>query len=330
MEVAAELEEFTKSEVCVDELAYAAEKGAPIQQVREFIMSLTHLHHADFDMRYRKKSTKRWPLRLMMICKRGPAVRRLARLNVVRSLLDEDETFLEITTLKFKFMFQLQEVVLEQGELGRHMSGSTIFDMFSFGHRVCLELACKSNRFEVFHLFAPRHFCKSMVRPGCQSCVGCYFKNIEALCVHVSCCCSTPRLSSIRAGDQSLMRVLLRFGRDHGEPPLVLVGIVVSRFYMSSGGLAVGVAGKDCSPTWCAVAKGMCPFLLWLQAALWAEVSPADTQRIEGVERPSCQRGKIRTPYALAADVCTLDRQTFHHHSLPRQHQVQRDATTTR
>ena len=58
-----------------------------------------------------------------------------------------------------------------------------------------------------------------MVRPGRQSCVGCYFKNIEALCVHVSCwwtvlrvACSTPRLSSIRAGDQSLMRVLLRFG----------------------------------------------------------------------------------------------------------------------
>ena len=44
-EVAAELEELTKSQVWVDE----AEKGAPIQQVRELIMSLTHLHHADFD-----------------------------------------------------------------------------------------------------------------------------------------------------------------------------------------------------------------------------------------------------------------------------------------
>ena len=39
-QVAAELEELTKSEVWVDELAFAAEKGAPIQQVREFIMSL--------------------------------------------------------------------------------------------------------------------------------------------------------------------------------------------------------------------------------------------------------------------------------------------------
>ena len=27
----------------------------------------------------------------------------------------------------------------------------------------------------------------------------------------------------------------------------------------------------------------MCPFLLWLQAALWAEVFPADTQRVEGL-----------------------------------------------
>ena len=27
----------------------------------------------------------------------------------------------------------------------------------------------------------------------------------------------------------------------------------------------------------------MCPFSLWLQAALWAEVFPADTQRIEGL-----------------------------------------------
>ena len=61
------------------------------------------------------------------------------------------------------------------------------------------------------------------------------------------------------------------------------VGVVVSRLYMSSGGLAVGLAGKDCSSTSCAVAKGMCPFPLWLQAALWAEVFPADTQRIEGL-----------------------------------------------
>ena len=129
-EVAAELEELRMSEVWVDELAYTAEKGAPIQQVREFITSLTHLHHADFDMRFRQNFTKRWPLRLMMICKRGPAVRCRARLNVVRCLLNEDETFLEITTLKFKSMFhtELLEVVLEQGERGRHISGSTIFN----------------------------------------------------------------------------------------------------------------------------------------------------------------------------------------------------------
>ena len=124
-EVAAELEELTKSEVWVDELVYAVEKGASIQQVRELILSLTHLHHADIDMRFRQKLTKLWPLRLVMICKRGPAVRCPARLDVVRSLLDENETFLGITTLIFKSMFhtELQEVVLEQGERGRHISG---------------------------------------------------------------------------------------------------------------------------------------------------------------------------------------------------------------
>ena len=111
--MAVELEELTKSQDWVDELAYTEEKGAPIQQVREFIMSLTHLHHADFDMRFRQKLTKRWPLRLLMICKRGPAVRCPPGLHVARSLLDEGETFLGITTLKFKSMFHAehQEVV---------------------------------------------------------------------------------------------------------------------------------------------------------------------------------------------------------------------------
>ena len=40
----------------------------------------------------------------------------------------------------------------------------------------------------------------------------------------------------------------------------MLVGTVVSRLYMSSERLAVGFAGKDCSPTSCAVAKGLCHF----------------------------------------------------------------------
>ena len=47
--------------------------------------------------------------------------------------------------------------------------------------------------------------------------------------------------------------------------------------------LAGGLAGTDCSSTSFAVAKGMCPFLLWLQLPLWAEVFPADTQHIEGL-----------------------------------------------
>ena len=35
--------------------------------------------------------------------------------------------------------------------------------------------------------FRDETFCKSMVRPGRQSCVGCYYEHIEALCVRASC-----------------------------------------------------------------------------------------------------------------------------------------------
>ena len=52
----AEVEELTKSEVWVVELACMAEKGAPIQQVRELILRLTQLHHADFDMVFGRNS----------------------------------------------------------------------------------------------------------------------------------------------------------------------------------------------------------------------------------------------------------------------------------
>ena len=65
-------------------------------------------------------------------------------------------------------------------------------------------------------------------------------KNFGALCVHVPCwwtvfrvVCSSTHHGCLRACDQSLMRVLLRVGGDDEEPPLVLVGIVVSRLYMS-------------------------------------------------------------------------------------------------
>ena len=84
-------------------------------------MSLTHLHHAGFDIRFLAEnhhaaaSATHGDLQPWASC----------QLNVVRSLLDEDETFLEIMTLKFKSMFrtELQEMVLEQGERGRRISG---------------------------------------------------------------------------------------------------------------------------------------------------------------------------------------------------------------
>ena len=41
----------------------------------------------------------------------------------------------------------------------------------------------------------------------------------------------------------------------------MLVGNKVSRLCMSSGGLAVGFAGKDCSTTSCTVAKACAHFL---------------------------------------------------------------------
>ena len=83
------------------------------------------------------------------------------------------------------------------------------------------------------------------------------------------------------------MRVLLGFGRDGEEPRLVLVAAVVSRLCMSSGVLAGGLAGADCSSTSLDVAKGICPLLLLLQVALWAEVLPADAQHIEGLNGQS-------------------------------------------
>ena len=183
-------------------------------------MSLTHLHHADFDKRFTKKLTMRWPPRLMVICKRGPADAQrsstscvLCRMKMKLSWRSRPLNSSPCSTQNSRKWFWTKASVD-----GTYLGG-TIFNKFSFGHRVCLELACKTNRFEVFHLFRAETFCKSMVRPGRQSCVGCLFKNIEALCVHVSCWWtiirvvrSTPRLSSIRAGDQSLMRVLLQFG----------------------------------------------------------------------------------------------------------------------
>ena len=136
--MAAELEELTKSQVWVDELAYTAEKGALIQQVREFIMSLTHLHHADFDVRFRQKLTKRWPLRLVMICKRRPAVR-----------CPEIQVHVPHRTPGSGFGARRAWTA--------HILG-TIFYKFGFGHRVCLEHACKTPIGVVCHIFAPRHF----------------------------------------------------------------------------------------------------------------------------------------------------------------------------
>ena len=114
------------------------------------------------------------------------------------------------------------------------------------------------------------------------------------------------------------MRVLLRFGGDDEEPPLVLVGFVVSRLYMSLGGLAVGFACKDCSFTSCAIAKGLCTFLLWLQAALWAEVFPADTQRIEGLSGQVVSAARFATHVQLPLMAARVTGKHF-----PRQRQEQ-------
>ena len=140
------------------------------------------------------------------------------------------------------------------------------------GRRVCLEVACKTNQLEVFHLFAPRHF----ANPRFVQVVSHVWVVIS---VHVSCWWTVLRVVCSSAHHVCLRFVLC----DQEEPPLVLVGNVVSRLYVSSGGLAVGLDGQDGSPTSRAVSKGMCPLPWWLQGALWAEVFPADTQRIEGL-----------------------------------------------
>ena len=177
-EVAAEVEELTKSEVWVDELACAAEKG---------FAHLHHADHADFDTRFWQKLTKRRLLQLMMICRRGPGVRYPARLHVVHSLLDEDETFLEITTLKFKSMFhtELWEVVLELSECERHISGVQSLTSLASDNGCVWNSLAKQTDWRCF-LFSRRDMLQ-IHGSSRSSCVGCYFKNIEALCVHVSC-----------------------------------------------------------------------------------------------------------------------------------------------
>ena len=102
------------------------------------------------------------------------------------------------------------------------------------------------------------------------------------------------RLSSIRAGDQLLMRVLLQIGGDDEKPRLVLVPLVVSRLYMSFGGLDGPLGGEYQSallikivlPRHVQSVKACARSALWLQADLWAEVFPADT-RYRRVERSS-------------------------------------------
>ena len=93
---------------------------------------------------------------------------------------------------------------------------------------------------------------------------------------------------------------------------------LVSRWCMSSGVLAGGLAGTDCSSTSFAVAKGMCPFLLWLQLALRAEGVPSRHTAYRRVARLICQRGRVRTHCSLTTGVCALVRQTSHHQPLLR------------
>ena len=164
--MAAELEELPKSQVWVDELAYTAEKGALIQQVREFIMSLTHLHHVDFDVRFRQKLTKRWPLRLVMTCKRRPPVR-----------CPEIQVHVPHRTPGSGFGARRAWTA--------HILG-TIFYKFWLRTSGLFGKRLQNTDWSCVPYFRTETFCRSMVRPGCQSCVGCYFKNIEALCVHVS------------------------------------------------------------------------------------------------------------------------------------------------
>ena len=76
-----------------------------------------------------------------------------------------------------------------------------------------LELACKTNPMEVFHLLAPRHFANPwfvqvvshgwVVISRILKFFVCMYRVVDSF----PCCLffGTPRLSSIRAGDQSLM-----------------------------------------------------------------------------------------------------------------------------
>ena len=89
---------------------------------------------------------------------------------------------------------ELQEVVLEQGERGLHTSGGTVFTSLVSDIRVCLELACKTHRLEVFHLVAPTHYAIHGSSSLSVMCVGFYFQFVEAHCVHVSFCWTDLRV----------------------------------------------------------------------------------------------------------------------------------------
>ena len=223
-EVAAELGELTKSQVWVDELAYMAEKGRP-DSASEGIHHEPHAPPPRCDVRFRQKLTKQRLLRLVMIFKRGPAVRCPARLIAVRSLLDEDESFLEITTLKFKSMFhtELQEVFLDQGERGRHISRGPIFYKCSFGHPVWNSLAKQTDwRFAnpwfaqvVSHVWVV--ISRILMLFVCMYRVGGQFSVLFVRLAHQVCPRFVPEISRWCV-------FVLGFGRDDENPRLVLVG----------------------------------------------------------------------------------------------------------
>ena len=67
-----------------------------------------------------------------------------------------------------------------------HTRSRRLLYKFSFGHGV-FETRLQNKPIGGVSSFRSETHGTSMIRPGRQSCVGCYFKTIEALCVHVSC-----------------------------------------------------------------------------------------------------------------------------------------------
>ena len=75
----------------------------------ECIQTLTLLHLADFDRRVMYLIVRRYPQRVLLICKRGPHIKCQTRLAVAKEILEADDAKLEINMRKLRCLYSLRK-----------------------------------------------------------------------------------------------------------------------------------------------------------------------------------------------------------------------------